>query len=120
MSSCSGHKGLKQVLKLGLCATMSVKQNQSTRTEQQFNTRPEITAEQEVCSVCLPSVFKPQEEEEEEEAGQKDQPAQQGSTEKERHFIRIRVRMECVWNLSKMPSAVNQAGKNHQPPAKHN
>lgn len=43
---------------------------------------------------------KPQEEEE--GAEQVEQPAQRGSTEKERHLIRIRVRMECFWNLNKM------------------
>lgn len=72
--------GFPEVLSQVVCGTKSIVAHKSARTEQQLckKKRPTITAEQEVCSVFLPSEFKPHEEEEEEE----EQPAQQGSTEK--------------------------------------
>lgn len=63
--------GFPEVLSRVVCGTKSIVAHKSARTEQQFckKERPINTAEQEVCSVFLPSEFKPHEEEEEEEGG---------------------------------------------------
>lgn len=96
--------GFPEVLSRVVCGTKSIVAHKSARTEQQFckKERPIITAEQEVCSVFLPSEFKPYEEaeEEEEEGGGGGRSSRHSRAaprrEKERRFIRIRVKKTGV------------------------